>query len=99
MNIWTGMSFVVLGLILGCQTQTEAIPAVQKNREVLNQLPAEDRELAITQWDCPVCQKMLGEYGLPVKVVSDGQPVFLCSKACQATYEADSSKYSSAVSE
>jgi hypothetical protein len=51
--------------------------------EALSELPAADRKTAETQRYCPVMQdQRLGSMGAPVKVMVDGQPVFVCCKSC-----------------
>jgi Cu(I)/Ag(I) efflux system membrane fusion protein len=55
-----------------------------KLRVELNKLTAEDRQLAIAQRWCPVMDdSRLGSMGVPVKVMIDGKPVFLCCEGCQ----------------
>jgi hypothetical protein len=47
-------------------------------------LSPDDRKLAETQKFCPVLtQNKLGSMGTPVKLMIDGQPVFLCCAGCQ----------------
>jgi Cu(I)/Ag(I) efflux system membrane fusion protein len=46
-------------------------------------LPPEDQELARAQRLCPVTDEPLGSMGVPVKVVVEGEPVFLCCKGCE----------------
>ncbi|MBI2827216.1 MAG: efflux RND transporter periplasmic adaptor subunit [Planctomycetia bacterium] len=51
--------------------------------EALAGLSAEDRKLAEAQRFCPVLEdSRLGAMGTPVKVMVDGQPVFVCCKGC-----------------
>ena len=50
----------------------------QKIAAALEKLPPEDRELAASQQFCPVLDKSrLGSMGVPIKVMIDGEPVFL----------------------
>ena len=49
----------------------------------LAQLTSEDRKLAEAQGTCPILKNRLGSMGPPVKVVIDGQTVFLCCAACK----------------
>ena len=52
-------------------------------RAALNQLSTEDRQLAIAQRYCPVVEdNRLGSMDAPVKVMIEGQPVFLCCEGC-----------------
>jgi Cu(I)/Ag(I) efflux system membrane fusion protein len=52
-------------------------------RANLDRLPKEDRPLAEAQKYCPETDKRLGSMGVPVKVLVDGQPVFVCCKGCR----------------
>ena len=58
----------------------------------LNKLPPADRALARAQKLCPVLGSRLGSMGVPVKVVLDGQRVFLCCKGCVKEAEAEPAK-------
>ena len=49
----------------------------------LAQLTPEDRTLALAQGTCPITKNRLGSMGPPVKVLIDGQIVFLCCPACK----------------
>ena len=54
-----------------------------KIRASLATLSKEDRELAEAQKFCPVLSdNRLGEMGPPIKLVVDGQPVFVCCNGC-----------------
>jgi hypothetical protein len=53
-----------------------------KFKAQLAKLSAEDRRLAEQQGFCPESQSPLGSMGVPVKVVLQGQPVFLCCAGC-----------------
>ncbi len=48
----------------------------------LAKLSAEDRLLAEEQTNCPIQGTRLGIMGVPIKLVLQGQPVFLCCKSC-----------------
>ncbi len=51
----------------------------------LNKLDPKDRELAKAQKFCPIlAESRLGSMGAPVKVLLEGQPVFLCCPGCQS---------------
>ena len=53
-------------------------------RSNLARLPRSDRELAARQLYCPIQQQnRLGSMGTPVKILLDGQPVFLCCPGCE----------------
>jgi hypothetical protein len=50
---------------------------------VLASLPAEDRQLVEAQRYCPILtDNKLGSMGEPIKLMIDGQPVFVCCNAC-----------------
>ena len=54
-----------------------------KVKASLAKLPKEDRELAELQKFCPVLtESRLGGMGIPVKLVVDGQTVFVCCSGC-----------------
>jgi Cu(I)/Ag(I) efflux system membrane fusion protein len=48
----------------------------------LSRLSPEDRRLAEAQGYCPIDGGPLGHMGTPVKVLLEGQPVFVCCKGC-----------------
>jgi Cu(I)/Ag(I) efflux system membrane fusion protein len=48
----------------------------------VEQLPDEERQLAIAQRICPITEKPLGSMGVPTKITLRGQPVILCCKGC-----------------
>lgn len=68
----------------------QAAPAAQRSRAearieaALAKLSEEDRALATRQRFCPVLtNSRLGSMGKPVRIVIQGQPVFLCCEACR----------------
>jgi Cu(I)/Ag(I) efflux system membrane fusion protein len=64
----------------------------RKARSALAKLNAEDRKVAEAQQTCAVRGTRLGSMGVPVKVVLDGQPVFLCCSGCEDDARADPRK-------
>jgi Cu(I)/Ag(I) efflux system membrane fusion protein len=64
----------------------------RKLRAALAKLPAEDRKVAEAQKACPITRARLGSMGVPVKVVLDGKPVFLCCGGCVDEAKADTQK-------
>jgi hypothetical protein len=46
-------------------------------------LSKQDQALAIAQRDCAVLDNRLGSMGPPIKIMIDGQPVFLCCEGCR----------------
>jgi hypothetical protein len=66
----------------------------------LAQLALEDRQLAEAQKFCVVeSENRLGSMGTPVKVMVEGQPVFVCCKSCQKKALADPQKTLAKVKE
>lgn len=58
--------------------------AEAKIKEALAKLPAADRALAEAQRYCPIeTDDRLGAMGAPIKVMVQGQPVFLCCEECR----------------
>lgn len=49
----------------------------------VQKLSPEDQKLALKQVSCPVTGEPLGSMGPPVKVIVEGQPVFLCCVGCE----------------
>jgi Cu(I)/Ag(I) efflux system membrane fusion protein len=65
----------------------------KKVKAGLAKLSADDRKLAEAQKFCPVLQtNRLGSMGTPVKVLLEGQPVFLCCAGCEDKAKADPRK-------
>ena len=59
----------------------------------LAELSAEDRSLAIAQKFCAVeTENLLGKMGAPVKLMIEGEPVFLCCEGCEKEALADPAK-------
>jgi hypothetical protein len=52
-------------------------------KAALAKLSAEDQRLASNQRLCAILGSKLGSMGTPVKVVIEGEPVFLCCKGCK----------------
>jgi Cu(I)/Ag(I) efflux system membrane fusion protein len=57
----------------------------------LAKLPAADQRLAEAQKYCPISEERLGtpEMGVPVKILIDNRPVFLCCKGCEKAARAN----------
>lgn len=65
-------------------TEAALSAAEQKIAAGLAKLSPEDRELAEMQRWCPVLEKSrLGSMGAPVKLMIEGQPVFVCCASCR----------------
>ncbi len=59
----------------------------------LAELSADDHVLAIAQKFCAVePENLLGSMGAPVKVMIEGEPVFLCCAGCEESALADPQK-------
>jgi membrane fusion protein, copper/silver efflux system len=64
-----------------------------KSAAGLRELPPADRVLAETQKFCPVLEgSRLGSMGKPIKLVLNGQPVFVCCKSCVKEAQEDPAK-------
>lgn len=61
--------------------------------EALSELPEEDRQAALKQGVCPVTKMPLGSMGPPMKIVVEGQEVFLCCEGCESTIRSNPEKY------
>ncbi len=55
----------------------------------IKKLPEAEQKIALAQMTCPIGNDNLGEMGMPVKVVLNGQTVFLCCKGCVKDAEKD----------
>jgi Cu(I)/Ag(I) efflux system membrane fusion protein len=61
-----------------------------KLQSALKKLSPEDRRLAEQQKFCPILENSrLGSMGVPVKLMLEGKPVFLCCPACEAAANDD----------
>jgi multidrug efflux pump subunit AcrA (membrane-fusion protein) len=52
-------------------------------KSMLAKLSPEDRRLAEEQGFCPESDRPLGAMGVPVKIMVNAQPIFLCCPSCQ----------------
>ncbi len=61
-----------------------AVEKLKKATAALAKLPAADLPLAEAQLLCPIQEgSRLGSMGIPVKLMLEGKPVFLCCKGCE----------------
>jgi hypothetical protein len=73
----------------GAGAVTTVRPTTPENEDAktiaaLKKLTPEDRALAEKQKFCPILENSrLGSMGVPVKVLVDGKPVFVCCPACE----------------
>lgn len=91
-------------LLAGCNNNSSAIkPEVRAtvigagNSEAmpnLAKLSPEDRKLAEEQKTCPIAGGPLGskDMGVPIKIMLNDQPVFLCCASCERKAKADPEK-------
>jgi hypothetical protein len=113
-SLWMGLLVFALP-IAGCSgasTQSSRVAekaAAQKGNDAdieadidanLGKLTAEDQKLAREQRFCVIEDKhRLGSMGVPVKIMVNDQPVFLCCKSCQKKALADPDKTLAKVKE
>lgn len=89
----------------GDRRNASARPSMSEDTESkvaasLAKLSAADRKLAEEQRFCPVlADSRLGGMGVPVKIMVQGQPVFLCCKGCLKAAQADEKKTLARVAE
>ncbi|WP_417848419.1 hypothetical protein [Thalassoglobus sp.] len=94
---------LTLGMATGCakksETTAEGEPAttdeaaaVELGEAAPPELSAEDKALVEAQVFCPVGGE-LGGMGTPVKVMVDGQPIFICCEGCRGPLLEDPEKY------
>jgi hypothetical protein len=83
-------------LVLGCgESSPPAAPSSESESEqtiqsALAQLKDEDQSLAADQRFCAVqTHQRLGSMGAPLKLLVEGQPVFICCKGCERKALAD----------
>lgn len=83
----------------GCEQDAKAdakktlakVEKLKKQNVALAKLPAADLPLAEAQMFCPIVEgSRLGSMGMPVKLMLDGKPVFLCCKGCEDKARANS---------
>jgi hypothetical protein len=74
----------------GRRVDTEAEAEIKAER---TKLSPEDRKLVEAQEFCVVqTDERLGSMGSPIKLIIEGQPVFLCCKACSRKATSDPEK-------
>jgi hypothetical protein len=99
-----GLSFAVLGC--GSKPSPPANPESHHSHEhkpheetevdqAFAKLSPEDREAAIAQKMCPVSDQALGSMGKPIKVIVEGQEVFVCCAGCVEELKNNFAEYKS----
>lgn len=67
----------------GKKTLTK-VEKLKKAAAAVAKLPAADQPLAEAQLFCPIQEgSRLGSMGMPVKLILEGKPVFVCCKGCE----------------
>ncbi|TWT55544.1 hypothetical protein KOR42_26710 [Thalassoglobus neptunius] len=92
---------VVSGLILsasGCadkqaESPNSASGQSANGESVTEELTAADRALIEAQVVCPVGGGELGSMGTPVKVMVEGDPIFICCESCREPLLESPDKY------
>jgi hypothetical protein len=104
------VALVPILLLVGCTAGSEKPPVsgqsgpaetteAREIREALAKLAPVDRKLAEAQRECVVSKEHLGTMGTPVKILVQGQPVFLCCDGCTRKALADPEKTLARVKE
>lgn len=88
-------------LLLGCSNNPSTPAAINKPKKDLaaeirkerNKLSAEDRALVDAQEFCAIAnEEPLGSMGPPIRLVLEGQTIFLCCQGCEKEARADPKK-------
>jgi hypothetical protein len=87
--------FVTVALIQGCgaprnsKPQTTSPKLDKKVQAAIAKLPLEDRDAAMAQRYCAVeNENALGGMGVPIKIMVEGKPVFVCCAHCESEVRA-----------
>lgn len=93
-RLGTLLTLTLLFLASGCGQDSSPAPDKEaKIKASLDKLDPADRKLAEEQKYCAVeTENRLGVMGKPVKLMIQGQPVFLCCKSCTERAEQDPEK-------
>ncbi len=75
------------------------MPASTEVSEALEELPPEERKLALEQEICPVTEAKLGSMGKPYQIEYEGETVFFCCSGCESTFREDPEKYLAKISD
>jgi Cu(I)/Ag(I) efflux system membrane fusion protein len=90
-RLTSGLGSTYFGASAGPQADTHGgtmRPSMSEDDEPkiqasLARLDAADRQLAEAQKFCPILKSRLGSMGKPVKLILNGETVFLCCKGCE----------------
>lgn len=66
---------------------------VDEGNDGVGELSPEDAQLVAKQGICPVAEMELGSMGMPVKVMVEDRPVFICCEGCRKRLLAEPAKY------
>ncbi len=84
------LGFLVTGALAGADEKEAAADVEAEIKTALEKLPEADRTAALAQRRCAIEQgNRLGSMGTPIKVMLDGNPVFLCCGGCKKKAAAD----------
>lgn len=103
-SISSVLSLIVVTVCVGCANDEEqgavsdpmdSVPAMTApdGGETGDALSSEDQALVDAQVICPVSKGELGSMGTPVKVMVEGQPVFICCDHCKDPLLEEPAKY------
>lgn len=88
--------FVAMFLFAAGCANNNGTPPPDKDAKIkaaLDKLDPADRKLAEEQKYCALeTENRLGSMGTPIKVMIQGQPVFLCCKGCEKTAQKEPEK-------
>lgn len=68
-------------------------PAPPQRNITVNYAAAADQPAIQAQRVCPVMNQPLGEHGIPIKIIVDGQPVFVCCQGCVGQVQQNPEQY------
>lgn len=78
----------------GASTRGSVAPTpVDLKAQAFAKLAPADQALARAQAKCPVTGKALGSMGIPVRMVAQGRPVFLCCEGCRDAFQSHPEEY------
>jgi len=87
------IEMAVVEAIVPPPSTLEIVAPDDEQRAAIGELLPEDQKLAWLQKVCPVTDMPLGSMGAPIKVMVEGQLVFICCEGCRRSLLAESAKY------